>query len=171
MEWPAQLNPSSWVLSHLQETDKNTYLPSSFDPLILELSILILFYLLVFFLFKKEEKKNTWPSNTCTLYSILIRKKPITLAFSILSTCLLFIYYKKWPSNTSILYTFDLFYLFKKNTIMSLQYNQLLSFIFYFSRIAFLFIIFSATFIQHRYVFTFSSSKKINTKKWIKSYI
>ncbi len=33
VEWPAQLNPSSWVLSHLQESAKNTSLPSLFDPL------------------------------------------------------------------------------------------------------------------------------------------
>ncbi len=53
VEWPAQLNPSSWILSHLQETAKNTSLPSLFDPLTLARSILILFYLSVFFLFKK----------------------------------------------------------------------------------------------------------------------
>ncbi len=35
VEWPAQLNPSSWVLSHLQESAKNTSLPSLFDPLTL----------------------------------------------------------------------------------------------------------------------------------------
>ncbi len=35
MEWPAQLNLSSWVLSHLQETTKNTSLPSLFDSLTL----------------------------------------------------------------------------------------------------------------------------------------
>ncbi len=33
LEWPAQLNPSSWVLSHLQEMTKNTSVPSLFDPL------------------------------------------------------------------------------------------------------------------------------------------
>ncbi len=43
VEWPAQLNPSSWVLRHLQESAKNTSLPSLFDPLTLALSILILF--------------------------------------------------------------------------------------------------------------------------------
>ncbi len=32
MEWLAQLNPSSSILSHLQETAKNTSLPSLFDP-------------------------------------------------------------------------------------------------------------------------------------------
>ncbi len=54
VEWPAQLNPSSWILSHLQETAKNTSLPSLFDPLTLALSILILFYLFFFFLLKKH---------------------------------------------------------------------------------------------------------------------
>ncbi len=53
VEWLAQLNPSSWILSHLQETAKNISHPSLFDPLSLTLSILILFYLSVFFLFKK----------------------------------------------------------------------------------------------------------------------
>ncbi len=53
MEWPAQLNPSSWILTHLQETAKNTSLPSLFDPLTLALSILLLFYLI--FLFKKHK--------------------------------------------------------------------------------------------------------------------
>ncbi len=60
VEWPAQLNPSSWILTHLQEMAKNTSLPSLFDPLTLALSILILFYLSVFFLFKR---KNL---STCT---------------------------------------------------------------------------------------------------------
>ncbi len=49
VEWPAQLNPSSWVLSHLQEMAKITSLPSLFDPPTLALSILILFYLSVSF--------------------------------------------------------------------------------------------------------------------------
>ncbi len=40
---------SSWVLKNLQESAKNTSLPSLFDPLTLALSILILFYLSVFF--------------------------------------------------------------------------------------------------------------------------
>ncbi len=48
VEWPAQLYPSSWILTHLQETAKNTSIPSLFDPLTLALSILILFYLSVF---------------------------------------------------------------------------------------------------------------------------
>ncbi len=43
VEWPAQLNLSRWVLSHLQESATNTTLPSLFDPLTLALSILILF--------------------------------------------------------------------------------------------------------------------------------
>ncbi len=39
VEWPAQLNPSSWILTQLQETAKNTSLPSLFDPLTLAVSI------------------------------------------------------------------------------------------------------------------------------------
>ncbi len=35
--WPAQLNLSSWVLNHLQETTENTSLPSLLDPLTLAL--------------------------------------------------------------------------------------------------------------------------------------
>ncbi len=35
-----ELNPSSWILPHLQETAKNTSLPSLFDALTLALSIL-----------------------------------------------------------------------------------------------------------------------------------
>ncbi len=54
VEWPAQLNPSSWVLRHLQESAKNTSLPSLFDPLTLALSILILFL-------KKKKKKKLVP--------------------------------------------------------------------------------------------------------------
>ncbi len=42
--------------THLQETAKNTSLPSLFDPLTLALSILIIFYISVVFLLKK---KNT----------------------------------------------------------------------------------------------------------------
>ncbi len=52
VEWTAQLSPSSWILTHLQETAKNTSVPSLFHPLILALSILILFCLSVFFFYK-----------------------------------------------------------------------------------------------------------------------
>ncbi len=54
VEWPAQLNPSSWLLTHLQETAKNTSLPSLFDPLTLALSILNLFYLICLLFYKKK---------------------------------------------------------------------------------------------------------------------
>ncbi len=47
VEWPAQLNPSSWIINHLQETAKNTSLPSLFDPLTLAHSILNLFNLII----------------------------------------------------------------------------------------------------------------------------
>ncbi len=66
VEWPAKLNPSSWVLTHLQETAKNTSLPSLFDLLTLALSILILFYLSVFFLFKKTHTLD--PLSTAYLF-------------------------------------------------------------------------------------------------------
>ncbi len=59
VEWPAQL---SWVLSHLQESPKNTYLPSLFDPLTLALSILILFYkikTIAVFILKPIKHSNT----------------------------------------------------------------------------------------------------------------
>ncbi len=45
---------SSWILTHFQETAKNTSLPSLFDPLTLALSILILFYIICL-LFKKTQ--------------------------------------------------------------------------------------------------------------------
>ncbi len=55
--------PSSWILTHLQETAKNTSLPSLFDPLTLALSILILFYLICLLFIKKNT--NIWPSINC----------------------------------------------------------------------------------------------------------
>ncbi len=87
VEWPAQLNPSCWILSHLQESAKNTSLPSLFDPLTLALAILILFlkktnklvfliffvfYLFVFFLFIIQLTKSKKSSNTSLLYSFSI---------------------------------------------------------------------------------------------------
>ncbi len=93
MEWPAQLNPSSWILTHLQETAKNTSPPSLFDPLTLALSILILFF---------KKIKNKTSINIIYLFSFYLldnkqkQKRPLTLAclysFSILSV-FLFIYY------------------------------------------------------------------------------
>ncbi len=53
-------------MKHLQETAKNTSLPSLFDPLTLALSILILFYLSVFFLFKKKHTLD--PLSTAYLF-------------------------------------------------------------------------------------------------------
>ncbi len=69
MEWPAHLNPSSWVLKHLQESPKNTSLPSLFDPLTLALSILILFL-------KKQKNTNTSFSNIY-FYIIIQNKKTL----------------------------------------------------------------------------------------------
>ncbi len=71
VEWPAQLNPSSWILSHLQETAKNTPRPSLLDPLTLALSILILFYLSAFFLFKNTHT-HTWASINCIFILLLL---------------------------------------------------------------------------------------------------
>ncbi len=53
--WPTQ--SSSWVLRHLQESAKNTSLPSLFDPLTLALSSLILFF-----------KKNLSPFRLAILF-------------------------------------------------------------------------------------------------------
>ncbi len=102
VEWPAKLNPSSWILRHLQESAKNTssifIWPSNCSTLYSNsISICFLFYLY---------QNNSWPSNTCTLYSI-----------SILTTWFIFVYYKIWPSNKSILYYFDLFYFYLKKTL------------------------------------------------------
>ncbi len=61
VEWPAKLNPSSWILTHLQETAKNTSLPFLFDPLTLALysnSILT-----IGLLFSKNP--HIWPSINC----------------------------------------------------------------------------------------------------------
>ncbi len=99
VEWPAQLNPSSWILSHLQETAKNTSLPSLFDPLTLALSILILFYLSVFFLFKK--KKNTH----LTLHQLHIYS--VTASFS-------------WKTNTSCLFFYSIYLFLKKQKTLDL---------------------------------------------------
>ncbi len=96
VEWPAQLNPSSWILTHLQETAKNTSLPSLFDPLTLALSILILFYLSVFFLFKK----NTYTH--LTLYKLHI--------YSVTASC-------SWKTNTSFLFSILSTCFFKKKTL------------------------------------------------------
>ncbi len=84
------LNPSSWILSHLQESAKNTSLPSLFDPLTLALSILILFYLSVFFLFK--EKHTHLTLYQLHIYSVTASfswKTNTSFLFSILSTCFL----------------------------------------------------------------------------------
>ncbi len=81
-----ELYPSSWILTHLQETAKNTSLPSLFDPLTLALSILILFikntntsfsylfvfYLFVFFCIYYTINKSKKASNTSVLYSFSI---------------------------------------------------------------------------------------------------
>ncbi len=85
MEWPAQLNPSSWIL---QETAKNTSLPSLFDPLTLALSIQILFYLnclfiLFYFLYQLHIYSLT-ASFSCktntkfliSIYSFSLKKNP-----------------------------------------------------------------------------------------------
>ncbi len=105
VEWPAQLNTSSWILSHLQETAKNTSLPSLFDPLTPALSILILFYLSVFFLF--------WKTHThLTLYQLHI--------YSVTASC-------SWKTNTRFL--FSIFYLLvflkKKKTPCYVYYVRL----------------------------------------------
>ncbi len=77
---------------HLQETAKNTSLPSLFDPLTLVLSILILFYLSVFFLIK-----NTYTH--LTLYQLHIYS--LTASFS-------------WKTNTSFFFLFNLLVSLKK---------------------------------------------------------
>ncbi len=74
--WWNDLPNSIRAASHLQETAKNTSLPSLFDPLTLALSILILFYLSVFFLFKKHTHTHT---HTHTL-------DPLSIAF-LFSNC------------------------------------------------------------------------------------
>ncbi len=80
-----KLISSSWVFRHLQESAKNTSLPSLFDPLTLALysnsillkkktsfSNLFVFYILVFFLFIIKLTKAIKSSNTSLLYSFSI---------------------------------------------------------------------------------------------------
>ncbi len=96
----------SW--KHLQETTKNTSLPSLFDPLTLALSILILFYLSVFFLFKKHTHLTLYQLHIYSLTASFSWKTNTSFLFSILSTC----FFKK---NTRFI--FSIFYLlvfFKK---------------------------------------------------------
>ncbi len=71
--WPTQ--SSSWVLNHLQESAKNTSLPSLFDPRPLALSILIVF-------FKKKKNLPLLDLHTIHLLSacFLKKKKKLTLA-------------------------------------------------------------------------------------------
>ncbi len=75
VEWPAQLNPSSWVLRHLQESAKNTSLPSLFDPLTLALSILILFL-------KKKKKLVPFRLALCPFTACFLKNKTTNTSFS-----------------------------------------------------------------------------------------
>ncbi len=84
VEWPAQLDPSSWILTHLQEKDKNTSLPSLFDPLTLALySNSILSICLLFI------KKNPTVDSLSIAYLFFSWKTNTNFLFSILSTCFL----------------------------------------------------------------------------------
>ncbi len=103
VEWPAQLNLSSWILTHLQETAKNTSLPSLFDPLTLALSIRILFYLICL-LFIKEKHTHL------TLYRLHIYS--LTASFS----C---------KTNTMFLCSIFYILIFKKNKKKNLPTCQL----------------------------------------------
>ncbi len=94
---------SSWVLNHLQESAKNTSLPSLCNPLTLALSILITF-------FKKRVPFRL------ALYSFTACFLIKNSYFCILSICFLFIYYtinkSKKASNTSLLYSFSILSVF-----------------------------------------------------------
>ncbi len=85
VEWPAQLNPSSWILTHLQETAKNTSLPSLFDPL-------TFFILIILFLKNNTSFSNVFVFNLFVFFIIQLTKA-------------------KKDSNTSLLILF-LFYLY-----------------------------------------------------------
>ncbi len=121
VEWSAQLNLSSWVLNHLQESAKNTSLPSLFDPLTLALyynSILRRkkkcplhsIHLLTACFLKNKQKKLTLAS-LIFLYSIYLfslfiiqltnsKKRPPTLACSIM-----FSFYLLYNNNNKNLAT------------------------------------------------------------------
>ncbi len=81
--WPAQLNPSSWILLHLQEMAKNTSLPSLFDPVTRALSILILFYLICLLLFKEHKHLTLYQLHTYSLAAFLSCKTNTKLNVSI----------------------------------------------------------------------------------------
>ncbi len=68
VEWPAQLNPSSWILTHLQETAKNTSLPSLFDPLTLYSNSIW-----SVFLFKNNT--HIWPSINCIYVTLSVKSR------------------------------------------------------------------------------------------------
>ncbi len=80
VELPAQLNPSSRVLSQLQETSP----PSLSDPLTLALSILILFNLS-----KKNTHTTLYQLHIYSLTASFSWKTNTSFRFSILSTCFL----------------------------------------------------------------------------------
>ncbi len=105
VEWPPWLKPSSWILTHLQETARNTSLPSLFDPLTLALysnSILSL--------------KNTHTYLTLCqshIYSLTASfswKTNASFLFSILSTCFLL----KKKKKKTLGFFFYLLIFFKK---------------------------------------------------------
>ncbi len=106
---------SSWILRHLQETAKNTSLPSLFDPLTLALSILIPFYLSVFFLFKKKHTHLTLYQ--LHIYSVTAScswKTNNSCLFSILCTCFLKKKKKKKKKKRFLFSIFNLLVFFKK---------------------------------------------------------
>ncbi len=77
-----QLNPSSWGFSHLQETAKNTSLPSLFDPLTLTHSIHILFDLIC--LWKKKTHLTLYQLHIYFLTASFSCKTNTKINFSIL---------------------------------------------------------------------------------------
>ncbi len=97
--WWNDLPNSIRAASHLQETAKNTSLPSLFDPLTLALSILILFYLSVFFLFKKTHKHTHLTLYQLHFYSLTASFSWKTNSRFLFSIFYLLVFFKKQNKN------------------------------------------------------------------------
>ncbi len=72
-----------WILTHLQETAKNTSLPSLFDPLTLALSILNLFDLICLFIKKKKKHLTLYQLHIFSLTARFSCKTNTKFNFSI----------------------------------------------------------------------------------------
>ncbi len=137
-DWPVQLNQSSWVPIHLQETTTNT---SSFDPSTVYTDSILLVCCL--FLFKNKGKKQQHLHSLLYFYSnyflfgLLLKNHPLALAFSIfLFFLLVFFLLKKDPLTQafsiifSIVSTCFLFIYYIKNIVYCVHWNKMVHWIY-----------------------------------------